>query len=122
MLSFRSLAYPYVTATTLRSLSHRYNQYEDERSDQVQVASRVYNAIPLHYRQVFDRLLQAKSLMYSDGTNISHPPVKKSQISTFLTPHFAPQANPASDLLRNVRDVKVMDPVSGLLVPMFEEG
>jgi hypothetical protein len=121
-LSFRSLTYPCVTVMTLRSISHSYNIYEDERDDRAHVASRIYNAIPLHYRQVLDRLLQAKNLLYSDRTRISHPTVKKSEISAFLIPHLAQQANPAMDLLRNVQDAKVIDSVSGQLVPMFQEG
>ena len=121
-LSFHSLAYPYITVTALRSLSQQYNVYHNQRSARTRAASTIYNSIPIHYRRILDHLVHAKAAVYSDRAIITHPPVKKSEISAFLAPYFPQQTNPATELLRAVQDVEVIDSVSGELVPMFVEG
>jgi len=64
-----------------------------------------------------------KAAIYPDRVIITHHPlVKKSEISALLAPYFLQQTNLATELLRAVQDVEVIDSVSGELVPMFVEG
>jgi hypothetical protein len=108
--------------TALRSLSQQYDVYHHQHSAQTCAASTIYNSIPIYYRQILDHLVHAKAAIYSDRAIITHLPVKKSEISAFLAPYFQQQTNPAVELLRAVKDVEVIDSVSGELVPMFVEG
>ena len=121
-LSFHSLAYHYTTVTTLRTLSQRHNRYHNRRSPRTFAASAVYNSIPVHFRQMIDRLVQAKGVTYSDRENLAYLRVKKSDILAFLAPYLLQPSNPALELLRTIEDVEVIDIVSGELVPMFVEG
>jgi hypothetical protein len=101
-LSFHSLTYPYITVTALRSLSQQHNVYHNQRSARTHAASTIYNSIPIYYRQILDHLVRTKAAIYLDRAIITHPPVKKSEISGFLAPYFQQQMNPATELLRAV--------------------
>ena len=121
-LSFHSLSYPYITVTTLRSLSQKHDTHQNQCSARTHAASTIYNSIPIYYRRILDQFVHAKTAIYSDRMAIAHPAVKKSELSAFLVPYFLEQTNPAMELLRVVQDVEVTDSVSGELVPMFAEG
>ncbi|EDR04247.1 uncharacterized protein LACBIDRAFT_330740 [Laccaria bicolor S238N-H82] len=88
----------------LRYLSIQHRMDENERSNRTQAALTIYNSIPLHYRQILDRLVRAKTALSQDRTPLAHPAVKKSEIAGFLAPHFGHQTNPATELLRTVQD------------------
>lgn len=108
--------------TELRSLSQQHRIRPNTRTPQTTAASKIYNSIPLCYRQILDYLAREKAPVYSVRAAISHPQVKKSDISVFLAPCFQQQMNPATELLQSVQDMEVVDSVSGELVPMFVEG
>lgn len=119
--SFRSLAYHFITVTALRSLSQQH-AYPNQRNARTRVASEIYNTIPLCYRQTLDQLIRAKAAVYPERALITHPTVRKSEISAFLTRYLPQQTDSATELLRAIQNVEVIDLVSGELVPMFVEG